>query len=228
MKKIFNVYTILNIVLVIAVLVGDVFYMLESELWIKALTSLGFVGLGILNVIYAKNHKSDKDKFIALMLIGLTFAMLGDIFLNIYFISGAVLFAIGHVFYFLAYCSLKKFKWTDLIAGALIFIPATLFITLAPIFNFDSIVMELVCIFYALVISCMVGKSITNLIRERSLLNLIVFIGSFLFMFSDIMLLINVFAQSSQVFGALCLGTYYPANCILAIAIALSSKKQSK
>lgn len=220
MKKTWNV---LNILLIIAVCIGDIFYMIYNDsLLIKSLTSAGFVILGIINLAYAIKNNTDKKKFAIIMLIGLTFAMLGDIVLELHFILGAGLFAIGHIFYFIAYCQLIPFRWKDLIYGAIIFIPVTLFIIFAPFFDFGGIVMELVCIIYAIIISCMVGKSISNYIQDKSLLHLFVLIGSILFMFSDFMLLLNVFADLPRIVGILCLASYYPAECILAYSLLLT------
>ena len=60
--------------------------------------------------------------------------------------------------------------------------------------------MEVVCVFYALIISFMLGKAVSNIIRERNILNLLIVIGSFLFFFSDLMLLFDVFANVSIIF----------------------------
>ena len=162
------------------------------------------------------------------MLVGLFFAMLGDIVLDIkgMFIFGALLFAVGHVFYFISYCQLISFKWKDLIYGACIFVPATLLITLAPFFDFGGILMELVCVFYAVIISCMVGKSISNYVADRKLLHLLLLIGSLLFFFSDLMLLLNVFGDMPKVIMFLCLVTYYPAECVLACSISKCDKQK--
>ena len=223
MKKTWN---ILNILLILAVCIGDIFYIIFNDsLLIKSLTSAGFVIIGIINLIFVLNNKTSKKHFSIIMLVGLIFAMLGDIILELHFIMGAVLFAIGHIFYFIAYSYLLPFKWKDLIYGAMIFIPVTLFILLAPIFDFGGIVMELVCIIYAVIISCMVGKSISNYIQDKNLLHLIILIGSLLFMFSDFMLLLNVFANLPRIVGILCLASYYPAECILAYSILLTKKQ---
>ena len=222
MKKTFN---ILNIFLILAVCIGDIIYMfVDHSLLTKSLTSAGFVLLGIVNLIFAIKNKTNKLKFAIIMVIGLTFAMLGDIVLEIEFIIGAALFAIGHIFYFIAYCTLIPFKWKDLIYGAIIFVPVTLFIILAPFFDFGGILMEMVCIIYAVIISCMVGKSISNYITDKNLLNLIILIGSALFMFSDFMLLLNVFADLPRIIGILCLVSYYPAECLLAFSIYKTNK----
>lgn len=209
---------ILNIILSSLIMIGDIFYTGFGGLWLKGLTSFGFVLMGAVNLIYAIKTKSPL-KFYIIMTIGLVFSMLGDIVLNIFFIGGAILFAIGHVFYFIAYCILERFNIKNLIPAALIFVPCALLITLSPIFDFGGILMELVCVFYALVISCMVGKSISNYINIKSLSNLIIMIGSILFCFSDLMLLFDVFAAVPSIFGILCLASYYPAQILLAFSL---------
>ena len=102
--------------------------------------------------------------------------------------AGAIIFALGHVFYFFAYSQLVKFEWKDLIYGACILVPSVLVITLVPLFDFGGIVMQLVCIIYAVIISMMVGKAISNYIKVKSNINLFILVGSILFFISDLML----------------------------------------
>ena len=217
-------YLISNLLLAILILVGDVFYITTDFVWVKAITSVGFVLLGAINLCYLFKVNAENKKFGVIMLIGLIFACAGDIALEFIFELGAGLFAIGHIFFFVAYCSLIKFNWKDLIPFAIIFIPVLLFILLAPIFEFGGIFMEIVCIVYALIISVMVGKAISNCVKDRSLLNIVILIGSILFMFSDLMLLFNNFTNLSRVFLILCLATYYPAEIILAISLLFAKK----
>ena len=212
-----------NFILAAIVVALDFCYALVRDLWLKGVTSAGFVVLGVVNLIYFLLATKEDKKFSVIMLVALVLCLVADVILEIEFITGALLFAMGHVAYFLAYSSLIKFKWTDLIASAVIFVPVTLFMTLAPIFNFGSIVMELVCVFYALIISCMVGKAISNTIRECSITNLIILVGSILFMFSDIMLLFGVFGDAPRVCDVLCIGTYYPAQIFLAATILVQA-----
>ncbi len=221
MKKTFN---IINAILVLLVVVGDILYITLGGLLIKGLTSAGFVLVGITNLTYVILNKKADLKFPIIMLTGLVFAMLGDIILNIEFIIGAALFAIGHLFFFVSYCVLCKFKWSDLAYGAVLFVPSVLLITLAPIFDFGGILMEVVCVVYALIISCMVGKAISNLVAEHSVINIIIMVGSILFFFSDLMLLFNVFGNLPKVVDILCLVTYYPAECLLGYSIFLANK----
>ena len=219
---------LINILLAIAILIGDIFFTINSGIITKSITSLLFVALGGINLFFAIKNKSPLKKFCIIMAIGLFFAMHGDIVLEIEFIIGALLFATGHIFYFVAYCNVQKFEIKNIIPSVCIFIPAMLLIVLAPIFDFGGLLMEIVCIFYALIISVMVGKSISNYIKTKSIFNLIIMIGSILFMFSDIMLLFNVFADVPKIFIILCLSTYYPAEILLAFSISQTSKNNLK
>lgn len=214
-------FKILNIALILSIIIGDILFMTIGGILIKSITSILFVALGTINFIYAFKKTSNK-KFAIFMLVGLFFAMLGDILLEIEFIVGAAFFAIGHIFYFVAYNALEKFRLNDLLVAACFFIPAILIILLVPIFDFGGTLMQVVCIVYALIISLMVGKAISNLSEKKSILNILIVIGSCLFFFSDFMLLFNVFADVHIIFGILCLATYYPAEIFLAYSISKS------
>ena len=219
-------FLITNIILTALCVVLDVVYLAQKGLMLKSITSAVFALLGAVNLFYAIKTKSKNLKFAIIMVIGLVFAMSGDIVLEIVFIAGAALFGIGHVFYFIAYSALQKFSVKDFIPALCIFVPCFILLML-PIFDFGGIVMHIVCIAYAAVISCMVGKSISNYINNKTLLNLIILVGSALFCFSDLSL---VFYSFSDVLPrvltiVLCLGTYYPAECILAYSIFKSTDK---
>ena len=214
---------ILNSIFLLAIIILDIFYIVNGGIILKSITSACFFMLGVINLIFVLRMKTEKIKFSILLLVGLFFAMLGDILLEINFIVGAIFFAIGHIFYFISFCWLERFKWTDLIFGFVIFIPSVLVITLYPHFDFGGVVMEVLCVFYALVISLMVGKAVSTYIAKKSLSRLIIMIGTILFFFSDLMLLFNVFSSVSSAFGVLCLATYYPAEFLLAFSILLST-----
>lgn len=211
------------IALVCLILAGDCFYIEFGHLWLKGLTSFGFLLLGAICLWLGKKLKIANIKFGVVMVVGLAFAFVADIALNLHFITGAALFAVGHIFYFASYCILQKFRWQDLLYGAAIFVPSVLLITLAPMFNFGGIVMELVCVVYAIIISCMVGKAISNFVKVKNLTNIIIMLGSIFFFFSDLMLLLNVFGNLPRVVDILCLVTYYPAQIALAISVLNSA-----
>lgn len=219
---------IVNVIAFLLTMLFDVLYMVFGRLYLKATASIFFVLLGAFNLVIALKNKTELKKFCILILVGLFFAMLGDIILNIHFISGAVLFAVGHIFFFTSYCCLTKQNWKDFLCSAIIFVPSLLVITLVPAFDFGGILMELVCVVYALIISCMVGKALSNYITNRNQLSLIILIGSVLFFFSDLMLLLNVFGGVGVWASVLCLSTYYPAEILLASSIIATTYKGVK
>ena len=161
-----------------------------------------------------------------LTVIGLLVSMAGDIAINYNFIAGAVIFALGHIFYFSAYTKLVKFSAKDLICILILFVPSALFLAFAPIFNFDSSVLPGVCIAYAFIISLMTGKSVSNLIFRPSSVTLVTAMGSLLFFFSDFMLAFRVFADAPRIFDWLCLMTYFPAQSVIAHSVYRYYEKQ--
>ncbi len=224
MKKSF---ILLNVFLTAAVVVGDVFYIKNGELFMKALTSIGFVLIGAVNFIWVlkKRYKTD---FPAIMLAGLFLSMIADIVLNLNFIIGAAVFAMAHVFYFASYCRLDGFKKIDIIPCLLIFVPTAALILFAPIFEFESTVLQVVCLVYALIISFMVGKAFAYCFRTARASSFLIAFGSALFFFSDLMLLFDKFSNLSEITGILCLATYYPAQCLLAYSVFLCCEKTSE
>ncbi len=216
MKKLI---TLLNSIFLVLILTLDIFYIIYGGTLLKGVTSFLFVLLAAINLILGIKLKAGNLKFSVFLVIGLIFAMLGDILLNIHFITGAILFAVGHIFFFIAYCQIVKFSFADLLFGTIIFVPSLLIITLVPIFNFGGILMEIVCIAYALIISFMVGKACANFTKQKSGVNLIIMLGSILFFVSDFMLLLNVFGGVGLVADVICLLTYYPAEFLLAHSI---------
>ena len=64
----------------------------------------------------------------------------------------------------------------------------------------------------------MLGKAIGNFIREKNTVNGTIALASVLFFFSDLMLVFDWFAGGGRITGLLCMGTYYPAECLLAIS----------
>lgn len=224
MKK--AIYT-LNALLFAAMVALDIALILDPSVLLKGLASACFAAAAIVNFAYALKLGA-KPTFPALMLAGCVLAMAGDIVIyypnDLCFMIGAGLFAAAHVFYVAAYFTLYPFHFADIIAIFCLFLPSVLVITLAPIFNFGGVLMEIVCVVYAVILSLMVGKALANL-RKRTALSVLVAIGSILFFISDFMLLLNVFGKIGSVPRILCLATYYPAQFLLAFALILFSER---
>lgn len=208
-----------NILLITAVLLGDLCYHFIGTTLVKGIVSFGFVLLSIINLIYSLKCKTSNKKYPILMMIGAILGMAGDILLASQFVLGAAAFAISHVFFVTAYCTLSRFRLRNLIPATCIFIPPLLLITLAPFFDYGSLFMEMLCITYAAIICVMVGKAIANFIHHKQVTYGIILIGSILFYISDLMLLLYVFGGAPEITDIICIATYYPAQCLLAHSI---------
>lgn len=220
----------LNTILFFCGLFSTVCYDQFGGLWLKGVTSFWFVLIGLVNMIYLKKYAAldstkalrsvEADsaplKFPAFMMAGLILCFIADIILNITFIPGALIFAVGHICYFAAYCGLLNFRGKDIIPSVIIFICSASLVLFVPIFDFGFPLMQYLILVYALVISLMVGKAIANMRRSRTPLTKLIVVGSCLFFFSDLMLLLCYFAGAPQITDTLCLFTYYPGQYLLA------------
>lgn len=215
----------LNLFFAVAIIAVDIAFIVLGQPYIyKTTASVLFVGLGLLNFVFAFFMGKERNKlFKYFMLTALIFACLGDIVLIDYFMIGAILFAIGHIFFFVSYSMLYKLNLRDLLISISIFGIALILILVPKIFDFNG--MLPIVIVYAFIISFMLGKSISNLFTKKYFdKNLLIMLGSLLFFLSDLMLLFNVFGDVSRIFDIMCLTFYYPAEVLLAISITYSGR----
>ena len=214
MKKLFM---IANVMMLILILILDACYMANGGLLLKAMTSLMFVVTGCINLIYCIKKKVNL-KFHLWMMLGLIGAMGGDILLGINFYIGAVAFAVENILYIISYCMLEKINIRELLYGMGISVIILAIILWIPFLDFRNAVTQDIGCVYAVIISFMVGKAISNLVNENNFVNRIIGIGSVLFLISDFMLMLHLFGNIS-VANYLCLGTYYPAQFLLAFSL---------
>lgn len=220
-----NVF-IINICLVGLITALDIMYMLMGGLWLKSITSLVFVVAGVTNLLFAIKQKTEL-KFPIILCVALAVAMLGDVIINIEFMAGAIIFAIGHVFYFVAYCMLNKFALTDLIYVFALAVPSMLIVLFAPGLDYGGSIMKVICAVYALIISFMVGKAAANMVKDRSISKIVIFTGSLLFFISDLMLLLDVFGSITWAVY-ICLITYYIGQITIVFGMYLWVKHYSQ
>ena len=218
-----------NVIFAVLIMVSVIIFMQygitnpSSKYISKPIASGLFALCGVFNlVLIYKFFQTEKNWKAIILVVGLFFAMAGDIVLPYNFVIGAGLFAIGHVFYFVYFSVIYKFTWVDLII--ILAVMAFSFTIIFAYKGFEWNGMKIVVLAYAFIISIMLGKAIGNLIVHRNLPNLITGIGAFLFFFSDMMLLFYVFAGSNLIFDYLCIYTYYPAEFLLALTVLLQAK----
>lgn len=206
-----------NIILLVCAAVSLVCYDIFGGLWLKGLTSCWFVILGAIN-LWAARHASRLRLFV-LIEVGLICGMFADVMLSVAFFVGVGLFALGHILYLAAFCSQEKMRMLDL----WLFLPpaavAIFMIVGTPWVHVDDPLLLKIVIVYGLIISAMLAKAVSNQIYRPSTAHLLLAIGSALFWFSDLMLLIDMFGQSSRLTWIFCSYCYWPAQNITAHAL---------
>ena len=109
----------------------------------------------------------------------------------------------------------------EYIVSGVLFSGCLVFLMTCPLLHFEVPVFRIVCIVYALIISTMLGKAIGNYARERNITNGTIAFASTLFFFSDLMLVFDWFIGLWNWTDHACMGTYYPALCLLALSMIL-------
>ena len=152
------------------------------------------------------------------MMAGLFFAFLGDVLIDWQFIPGAAVFALGHIGFVIAYCFLQKIRTLDCIIGGSVFAACVVFL-FSPVVTFENPVFRIVCLVYSLIISSMLGKAIGNFVRDKNKTTATIAVASFLFFFSDLMLVCDWFIGIWDWAPNACMGTYFPALCLMAFSM---------
>ncbi len=217
-----------NIVVISLLFVLNYFYQSNGfGFTLKCVCSALFALLGIINLVYALADKADNKKFYIGMTAGVIFGFLGDVLIEYDFIVGAAMFAIGHICFVVAYCFIQKMQRLDYIVSGALFLVGVLFFSFCPSFTFGTDVIRIVAIIYTLIISTMFGKALGNFIREKNVVNKTIALASGLFLFSDMMLSLDCFSELFSWAYNACMGTYYPALCLLVLSMCLKSIKNS-
>ena len=215
MKK--KVFLGLNILLLTALAVCIYIYANHfGRLVMKGVTAGCFAALGLVNLAYAFCGKPRKLAFPLLLALGLLLAMSGDILLHSSFLLGAGLFAAGHILYAAAMYARQRFAPLDAALSAVMLLIALAILTFTPNLHFSDPIMQPVCYVYAVIISCMAGKAVAGFLRARTLVNALLALGSVMFYFSDVMLLLSWFAGAGHWADTACLWTYFPGQGLLA------------
>lgn len=218
-----------NTAIIATIFILNYFYQSNGfDFTLKCICSGGFALLGIINLCYALITKQVGIRFHIGMSAGLLLAFLGDVLIGYDFIVGAAIFAVGHICFVIAYCFLQKFSVRDLIPSGILFLGALIFLLFCPLLTFEVPIFKVVCIVYALIISLMLGKAIGNLIKEQNALTITIATASTLFFFSDLMLVFDWFIGLWSWTDHACMGTYYPALCLLAFAMYIKTKISKK
>jgi len=205
-----------NLLLLFCAAVCLICYDIYGGLWLKGVTSSWFVLLGFLNLVFGRQHHIPNFRFVVLVETGLFFGMCADVLLGIQFYLGVAFFALGHLLYLAAFYLLEKPSPRDLMYILPISVVTIYLITGTSFIQIHDPVMQKLLIGYGIIISGMLGKAISNITVSRSLSRWLILVGAALFWFSDLILAIDMFGQSSRITWILCSYTYWPAQNILA------------
>lgn len=185
-------------------------------LWLKGLTSAWFVALGGVNLRAARRLPQRARQYYALIFAGLFFGMCADVLLGVAFFAGIGVFALGHVLYLAAFYTLEKPHMRDV----WIIVPlaaVSMFVVVGtPWITIEDPLLKNLLMGYAVIIAGMLGKAVSNLLGRPTRARWLIAIGCVLFWFSDLMLAIDMFGQSSRLTWILCSYTYWPAQNLLA------------
>ena len=215
-----------NVLIIIAIFLLNYFYQLHGfDFTLKCVCSGAFALLGLINLAYARKTRQANAKFFVGMAVGLVLAFLGDVIIKYSFIFGAAVFALGHVCFVVAYCLIQRMKLLDYMISGILFVGAAAFLLFSPLLTFDVSIFRVVCIVYALIISTMLGKAVGNFLRDKNAVTGTIAFASALFFFSDLMLVFDWFIGRWDWTDHACMGTYYPALCLLALSMALKTAR---
>lgn len=211
-----NKFFKLNLLIFAGAMACLVFYDYHGGLWLKGVTSLWFCALGTLNLIYAHKCGMKNRRSLYIMEAALIMGACADVLLGIEFLVGVALFALGHVIYMAVFFAMEKPRKKDLLFILPLAAFALFCVTGTPYIHVDDPFMEKMLLAYAVIISCMTGKALSNLQLSKKTSRKIIAIAGVLFLFSDLMLAVDMFGEASRLTWVLCSYTYWPAQNLLA------------
>lgn len=210
----------LNIVLIAAVCVLNYLYQSHDFSYaLKCRTSGCFAALAVINFLWSLWADRRSWKLHALLCLGLLLAWQGDLAINHDFVTGAAIFGAGHVFLVAGYCVAQPLRRGDWLCTLPVMAFSLGFLLFYPYLFFSDDLRRIACFIYAVIISCMLGKAAGNFLRRRNLFYGLLAAGSVLFFFSDFMLLLHWFVGRWRWTDNACMAAYYPAVCLLALAM---------
>ena len=190
----------------------------SADVW-KGLASLCFVLIGVLN--------SPGGNVATLLAFGLILGFIADILLNLRFIFkkrgqlafliGILVFLAGHIVYLIAILEMST-NWKICIAAGLAL--AGLLI----LWLFKNITAKLTFMIFGIIyigaIMLMNAVAVGNLVAKPSAFTAIFALGAFLFLISDIVLIINTFGKKfRESFRILNIVLYYAGQILIGVSL---------
>ena len=207
-----------------------------GHIYLKVLCSFLFVAAGIVCLIYLfskekENLQPIEKKLAILTMVGLSFGLLGDLFLdvanikgNAFFLLGLGCFVLTHIFYLVLLFSGYRLSFWDLIVFVLLFGGGILIGKFVLQLQLGG--MTVPCILYAAVISAMLTRALSFLWAGSSSLpgaySWVFLAGALLFFISDAILVVMMFGgQSAPWMEKVNAYTYFYGQLLVAFTPAL-------
>ena len=216
-----------NILLLVCAGICLVCYDIFGGLWLKGFTSSWFVILGGVNLWAARTAQRKQLQLLILVEAGLLCGMCADILLPVVFLAGVGMFALGHILYLIAFYSLEKYRPLDLKIMIPLGLFSVFFVMGTPWITVEDPFLQKLVPVYALLISAMLAKAISNWVCRPGLFRGLLALGSLLFWFSDLVLAVDMFGQASRLTWIFCSYAYWPGQNILAHALSHGDKEFS-
>lgn len=206
--------------LVISLTLLIYFRTIENKLFsliFKGTTSLIFLITGL---YYFINFTSD-NTFGTLIIIGLIFGLIGDLFL-VYindkkcFVLGLSSFFIGHIFYVIAFLLKTEIVYYDFFIIGFILIFALSFF---KFYKLEFKQLKVPVYAYTFIISIMQTKALSIVFSFELAIMFPILIGSILFVMSDMILAYTTFKKYTHFLSALNLITYYFGQLLIAYSL---------
>jgi uncharacterized membrane protein YhhN len=217
-----------NIALLVCAMTCLVCYDIFRGVWLKGFTSSWFMLLGFVNLVFAKKADINNIKPVYFIFTGLFLGMCADVLLALFFELGIAAFALGHVMYLAAFYTLEKPRKTDFLIAVPVALLPVYVITCTPFITIEDKFIKIFLIVYAVIISFMLSKAVSNFIAEKSVARFIIAVSSLLFWFSDLMLAIDMFGTPSRLVWILCSYSYWPAQNLIAHSLFYFTKEQKR
>ncbi len=194
----------------------------------KFMASFGFIGVAVVGNYY---QNGAHIAYFSFVLIALLFGFCGDVFLGIKEIAplfrkklipiGTGAFLVGHIFYLFAFTAVYSFEWKTLIAFFLMVAVALTIIKVLKM-KIGGAFAAICCAYYGL-LGWKIAVCIYMIMCEANAANILALIGSCLFLISDTCIGILYFTHVKKKNALVTaeLSTYYTAQILLAISVAL-------
>ena len=231
MSYIYRKYKIANIVLFVCAMVCLVYYDRfggYGNAVFKGFTSFWFVLLGGVNLTYAVKSRINNIKPVVFIFSGLFIGMIADVLLAMVFEYGVIFFALGHIMYLVGFYMIEKPHRSDLMISLPLSVVSVIVVIGNPFINVGDPLLEKGLMVYAVIISFMAGKSVSNFLAQQTMSRLLITVSSAMFLFSDVMLMLYLFGTPSRLAWVLCIYAYWPAQTLLAHALLHYSTENTR